>query len=177
MRWGVPMRGGLAGLAGAGLLLASAPGCRGPAQVRYEEQLDRTPAPAAHAVHSERLAELMRSLDRLRDERLPQAMEVGVERRRRAEALREVALGMARSAARIPDAAPAALDAPERAEFDALASELEQRAQGVADAAPRDPTAALEERVRALEATCDRCHARFRVPLAPRRGDARPPSP
>ncbi len=169
----IPMRLGFASLAGAALLLGSAPGCRGPAQVRYEQQLERTPEPAAHAVHGERLAELMRALDRLRGERLPQAMEVGVERDRRAEAVREVALGMARSAARIADAAPGPLDAAERAEFDALARELEQRARGVADAAPHASTAALEERLRALEATCNRCHDRFRLPPAPLREDSR----
>ena len=161
------MRRALACLVAASPLIGGAPGCHGPAQIRYEEQLERTPAPAAHAVHSDRLAELMRALDRLRDERLPQAMEVGLERERRAEAVREVALGLARSAARIPDAAPPTLDAAEREEFDSLAHALERRALDVADAAPRASKEALEDRVRALEASCDRCHARFRVPKDP----------
>jgi len=156
-----------AALACVGLLLGSALGCSAPAQVRYEERLERVPAPAEHAVHSARLVELMRALDRLRGERLPQALEVGIERERRAEAIREVALGMARSAARIPDAASGTLDAAERAEFEALARELEHRALEVADAAPRLSTDALEDRVRALEATCNRCHSRFRLPEAP----------
>ncbi len=158
------MRRALACMLAAAAPVGSAIGCHGPAQVRYEEQLERTPAPAAHAVHSDRLAELMRALDRLRDERLPQAMEVGLERERRAEAVRAVALDLARSADRIPDAAPAKLDAAERAEFDSLAHALERRALDVADAAPRASARALEDRVRALEESCDRCHARFRVP-------------
>lgn len=172
------MRRTLGALAGAALLLGGAPGCGAPAQLRYEERLERTSAPAAHAVHGERLAELMRSLDRLHGERLPQALEVGVERERRAAAVREVALEMARSAARISDAAPAPPDATLREEFDANARELERRALELADAAPRASTADLDLRFRALEATCERCHARFRDGMEELpRGGAGAPAP
>ena len=156
------MRRALGMLAGAGLLLGGVPGCGAPAQLRYEEALARTPAPAAHAVHGERLADLMRSLDRLQGERLPQALEVGVERERRAAAVREVALAMARSAAQIPEAAPGPEDPALRAEFLANARELERRARELADVAPDSPGGAFDTRFRALEATCERCHARFR---------------
>jgi cytochrome c556 len=160
------MRLARAGLVATSLLLASALGCGAPAWVRYEEELERTPAPAEHAVHSDRLASLMRGLDRLHGERLPQAMDVGIERERRAEAVRAAALGIARSAARIPDAAPASLDAAQRAEFEALARELEHRSLEVADAAPRVSSNELDARLRSLETTCRRCHARFRLPEA-----------
>lgn len=164
----------LGALAALAALLAGAPGCGAPAQVRYEEELERTPAPAEHAVHGERLAELMRSLERLRGERLPQALAVGVERERRAEAVSEVALEMARSAARIPEVAPPPADAAQRAEFLASAALLERRARELAEAAAQRPPPPLDARFRALEATCADCHARFRGAGAAPAGDARP---
>ena len=68
------------------LLALAGVGCRGPAQVRYEEEL-RTTAPAGrHAIHSGRLEQHMRGLERLALERLPRAMdEQQAESRRKAE--------------------------------------------------------------------------------------------
>lgn len=140
-------------------------GCGAPAQVRYEESLERTPPPAAHAVHGERLDELMRGLERLRSERLPQAMDVREAGNRRADQIATVARAMAASAARIAEAADqGSLDESQRREFAALAEELAQRSRRLADDAPRLEPDALRARLAGIEATCDACHRRFRIP-------------
>lgn len=145
----------------AGLLLAA---CGGPAYLRYEEQLEQTPAPATHAVHDQRLAEVMRSLDRLQRERLPQALDVALEEERRAREVAQVAQAMATSAERIAAAAPADLDDAERAEFLRLARELQQRALRLAtDTATLTPDE-RRVRLREIDSTCDDCHGRFRIP-------------
>jgi cytochrome c556 len=143
--------------------LALALGCRQPAQLRYERDVEETPAPARHALHEERLRELMRGLQRLRDERLPQAMDVAGERARRRQELARVARALERSAARLPEVAPvAALDAPAREEFRAHARALEDQARELAADADRLGADETRARLRAIEATCDGCHARFR---------------
>lgn len=149
----------------AALALAAA-ACAPPAQRRYEEELSRTPPAAAHAVHAERLAGLMRGLARLTRERLPQALDVEAARARRAAEVREAALAVADSAARIPAAADAAAprDAAARAAFRELAATLEARARGLAAEAEALPEPALRRRLDALEEVCQRCHARFRIP-------------
>ncbi len=148
----------------AGLLLTTL-GCAAPAQIRYERGLERTPAAARHARHDERLAQVMRGLERLATERLSRAMDVPeAEAGRRAE-VAEVARAMAASARDIAERAPAlGLEAADEEAFRRLAGTLGRQASELADAAERLPLAALAARSSALQATCDRCHARFRIP-------------
>jgi hypothetical protein len=139
--------------------------CGGPAQLRYEEQLENTPASADHAVHDQRLSELMESLDRLRNERLPKAMDVAIEEERETRAVARVARAMADSATRIPAAAPADLDERERAEFLALAREFQQRTERLAETRTPPLTRELRrERLDAIDMTCHECHRNFRIP-------------
>lgn len=152
---------------GPALLACAALGCGAPRQVRYEEELERTQPAAAHAVHSQRLAELMRGLEWLRVERLPQNMELSVQVERRAEQIAEVARSMQASAARIPDAsAEAGLDPEERREFARLARLLEEQAGALVADAPHLSPDELRERASAIQSTCDACHLRFRIPEA-----------
>jgi cytochrome c556 len=144
-----------------GLLLAA---CGGPAQLRYEKQLEHAPAAAAHAVHEQRLGELMASLDELRNERLPKALDVEVEQERQTREVVRVARAMADSAARIPAAAPADLDERERAEFLGLANTLEQRTERLIADAPRLTSEQRRTQLAEIDATCDDCHRRFRIP-------------
>lgn len=148
---------------GLGCLLISL-ACRGPAVVRYEEALERTPEPSAHAVHEGRLATLMREVDRLREERLPQAIDPRAEQARQAREIARVAMAMAESAARIPAAEPPGLDPARAAEFRELASALEQASRRLAEDAPRLSPRALRARLNEIDATCDRCHGHFRIP-------------
>lgn len=149
--------------------LAPAPACQKPAQIRYEDDLERTSAPAQHALHEERLRELMRSLSLLYDERLPQAMDVAGERARRREEIAEVARALADSAARIPVVMPAdGLDARSQAQFRAGARALEAQARDLADEADTLDAPAIDARVQAIAATCHDCHTRFRPGGDPR---------
>lgn len=145
--------------------LAVCAGCGGSAQGRYEERLERAPAPAAHGVHSQRLTELMRGLERLRDARLPQAMDIHAERELRAGSIAEVARAMARSARDIEHAPLGAdLDGAQHHEFRRLAQQLGERSERLAEEAPSLSLHAVEERVEAIQATCDACHQQFRLP-------------
>lgn len=149
------------------LLAAWLVACAPPAAERYEEELARTAPAAEHAVHAARLAELMRGLDRLTAERLPQAMDVQTERARRAERVRAAAEAVADSAARIPDAAGsfvAGLDEAERAVFTGLAETLEARAGRLAAEAAVRPAPELEAGLEEVRGVCDACHVRFRIP-------------
>ena len=138
-------------------------GCGAPAQVRYEETLERTPAPAAHAVHEERLLQLMRDLDRLRDERLPKAMDVEVEAQRQAREVERVARAMAESASRISGAAPEGLAPAEKREFIALAATLQRSAEALAEEARQLTPAQRRQRLEEIDVTCGRCHSRFHI--------------
>ena len=144
--------------------LTLAIGCGGPAQLRYEAALEETPEPAAHAIHDERLAVLMRDLDRLRDERLPKALDMREEQDRRAREVAGVARAMADSAARIPAALPSELDAEQQAEFRSLAASLERLCAQLAEDAPRLGVDQRRARLAEIAATCDRCHGRFDIP-------------
>jgi cytochrome c556 len=142
-------------------------GCSGSSQARYGERVDKTADKAVHGVHSQRLAELMQGLERMRSERLPQAMDPQIEERRRIEVISRVARSVALSAEQIPAAAStASLDANSREEFLRLAETLGRRAQQIAENA-EDPEATsideLRTQIEAMEAICDRCHDRFRI--------------
>lgn len=154
-----------------GCLLAAL-ACGPPAQVRYEERLGETPPPAAHAVHSARFRELMRGLDRLRSNRLPQAMDVPGDREYQARQAAAQARAIAESAALIPAWAQAAGIAEEdRAAFDALAADLARQARSLAERAEALDEPALRAESASLEQTCERCHDRFRIPREPSAGD------
>jgi cytochrome c556 len=137
--------------------------CSGPALWRYEETLEQTPVTSTHAVHDRRLAELMRKLEGLREERLPQALDVRTEEAKQAREIARVARAMARSASTLPGAAPPELDATARAEFGALAASLERSCEQLADGAVRSTPEQLRARLAEIDATCDRCHSRFRI--------------
>lgn len=147
-----------------GLLLLVFAACAGPAEVRYQAELERTPAAARHGVHSERLEQHMRGLERLAVERLPKALDRQEPESLRRSELVEVARALAASADRIVEAAEAVeLEGEERREFLALVGELRWRTQRLADDAPRLPVDALRIRAREVQGTCHRCHDRFRV--------------
>jgi cytochrome c556 len=146
------------------LLLLSA--CGPASRIRYEERLAETPVPARHWLESERLSQVMRRLDRLASERLPQAFDVHIERERQVEEVVRIARSMAESAERIPDTvADAPFDEDERAEFLGRARALRESAQWLADEAEGLSPEELRAQVRAIEESCGGCHRRFRDSL------------
>jgi cytochrome c556 len=151
-------------LGAAALLLA---GC--PARHAYQEELSQAPPGEHHAVHTERLEQVMRGLDRLAEERLPQGVDVESTREARIAELVEVANAIAVSAERIPQAAwtEGSLTNPERVAFHQRAVRLRERARALADGAPTMTPAQRADAVAALRAACDGCHAEFRAPREP----------
>jgi hypothetical protein len=141
--------------------------CHPPAIVRYEDTLETTPPPAAHGVHEQRLALLMRDLGRLRDERLPQQIDPADMEAHQAREVAGVARALADSAAHIADAVPEGLDPSERAGFLALAESLRTASLDLARDAAVLPAAGLQSKLAAIDATCDACHSRFRIPESP----------
>jgi cytochrome c556 len=146
---------------------ATSAGCGGSKGVRYGKRVHETPDRAVHGIHSQRLAELMRGLERMRSERLPQAMDPQIEERRRVETISRVANSMAQSAEQIADAASTGpLDEASRQEFVRLAGTLQRDALQIAEDAEDPDGASIDElraRLRAMEAICDQCHERFRI--------------
>ncbi len=123
------------------------------------------PAAGEHAIYSEQLTERMRALDALTRERLPQALDVRAALAPRIGEVADACRAIARSADAIAEAAEQLdLTASERTQFVALAGTLRQRALRLAERAPELSTDALRGEVERIEATCDRCHARFRIP-------------
>ncbi len=154
-----PHRWKLLGIAG---LLAAA--CGRPAYLRYQERLDHAPESAAHGVHEQRLRELMGSLDQLRNERLPQSLDLEVEEERQARAIARVARAMAESAAQIPQAIPTHLDDREHAEFLGLARALRRQTESLVEQAPDLSREQRRTHLDEIYATCDHCHRRYRIP-------------
>jgi cytochrome c556 len=147
------------------LIGAAAVACAPAGGGRYRDVLEDAPAPAAHAVHSERLVEVMRGLAALAGDRLPQAMDLQTPGARRREEIASVARAMADSADALRGAAPdAGLDDDERAEFAHLATRLRDDASALAAAAESGPLADLPERAEAVRDTCRACHRSFGIP-------------
>lgn len=168
MRPSLPVRLACISAGVLALMTLTASGCSGPAQVRYEEELQTTPAPERHALHSERLEQHMRGLERLALRRLPRALDKQEAEDRRKAEVAEVARALADSASRIADAAQTLeLDDAERREFLGLAEALRRQAQQLAEEAPRLPADEMRDRAQALDARCAGCHERFRIPRRP----------
>lgn len=147
------------------LALPVAVACALPAQIRYEESLETAPGAARHGLDSERLDELMRRLERLYVARLPQAMDVPGAERRSAEEVARLARALGESAELIEGVAPElGLDDAERAEFVRLARRLRERSLDLAESATALSPDELRARARGIEATCNDCHDRFRIP-------------
>jgi len=145
-------------------VLALAVACTRPTQLVYDAEVAETPVGARHAVHSERIRELMAGLDRLERGRLPQAMDVELERDRRIDDVARAARDLAESAGELADLAPKLdLDAVKREAFVGHARALERDTRALADEAPVLSVAAMRERTLAIRTDCDRCHDQFRV--------------
>ncbi len=147
---------------GPGLLVAVA--CRGPALLEYEAELAATPASAVHAVHEERLVTVMRDMERLRRARLPKPIDPQADARERASEVARVAEALAASATRIVAAAPPGLNAEQADLFRAFAESLREASLRFAEEAFVLPQAEHRARWAEIDATCQGCHGRFRIP-------------
>ena len=160
-----PCRTRVAGRLAAALLVLTAAGCT--ARPRSQGAVPED-AFAGHVIHGDQLRATMQQLDTLRSARLPQELDrdrVGVFQPGDAA---HTAAQIAESAARIANSAPLAELSPEqRRDFLDLADALREQAAALAADAPSLTTAALRARYAELDASCDTCHQRFRLPRSP----------
>jgi len=141
--------------------------CIEPAKERYQLRVEATAKPLQHAVHSERLRQIMAELQRLSTDRLPQEMDMRSERRRQIDAVARVAAAMAETADAIPDAATAdSLSEPERREFLRLARDLRDRSLALSERAAALSPGETARELSDIYVTCGECHGKFRIPLA-----------
>jgi cytochrome c556 len=138
--------------------------CTQPGELAHEPEAVQAPPAMRHAVQSERMRELMASLHRLERGRLPQAMDVELERQRRIEDIARTARDLATAAATLAELA-SELEHTEadREAFVGFARALERDSASLAEDAPTLSAAAVRARARAIRADCERCHARFRA--------------
>jgi len=129
--------------------------------------VEESPPEAVHGVHSERLVELMRGLDRLRNERLPTSMDVASMETLQAEEIERVSGSLAESARAIPGAgAGATMSEGDRELFLQLADDLDRAATQLGKV-PADSPEAIRAQVQEIEATCNACHRHFGIPRSP----------
>jgi cytochrome c556 len=146
-----------------GSALLALGGCAVPAQLRYEREVEDTAPAALHGVHTQRLVELMRGLERLRNERLPTAMDVAGAETAREREIEQVSRSLAASARAIPAvAADAPMSDEDRQAFLRMAADLERAATQLGASPARSPDG-LREQVQQIETTCQSCHRRFRI--------------
>ena len=140
------------------------PSCRQRPMEEYGRRLERTDKAALHAVHSERLRQIMAELERLSLNQLPQEMDVGAERQRQIERISPVAQSMAETATHIPDVlAEVELSDEKRQLFVDLAEKLEEQAKELRRRADRQSLSGVTEALQDIDATCSACHSAFRV--------------
>ena len=146
----------------AGCLFA--PGCAAENQGSYESQLADTGRPALHAVHEERLREIMADLSRLTFEHMPQEMNVDAQQKRDAVRLATVADLLARDAKAIPlvleDVRMASED---RRLFNSYADKLHIEAKEIASLARERSFDEVKVKLDEMVTTCNACHSAFRV--------------
>jgi hypothetical protein len=142
------------------------PSCSETPREQYERRLRQAEKPQQHAVHSDRLLELMAQLKHLTYSRLPQELESADLEEQRLGEIRWIARGMASAAAFIPEVLADVEMDPERArEFRELSSRLEEQCRTLEamSAQGRGSALGLVTEFSAILDTCDRCHTRFRV--------------
>jgi cytochrome c556 len=131
--------------------------------VEYERRLEETDIQARHALHDARLQELMRGIQRLSEDRLPKSLDVEGPLRFQAQEVAQIARVLSDSAMRIPEAGDGARMSPiDRAEFNALARELQEHAAALARAADALRADEARSQLEAIQQTCQGCHVRFR---------------
>jgi hypothetical protein len=132
-------------------------------RARYEMKLADTGAPALHAVHAERLEQLMKLIDEMRFVYLPPEKETEPYRHRQKAEAAKVAQRLADAAHRIPEALPEGeLDEDEYKLFMKLVKQLEEDALYMKEQADKKSRDGMVKAGDRIVATCNACHSAFR---------------
>jgi len=131
---------------------------------RYQVRLEKTGAPAQHAVHGKRLRTLMRDLKALLFERQRTQIEIDEDRRRYLARTVEVSNGLLESATHIAESADD-LREDERASFMALQNKLVSQTRALRMLADSGRSQSISAQFGAITTTCNACHSNFRESL------------
>ncbi|MCP4248204.1 MAG: hypothetical protein GY778_14255 [bacterium] len=148
---------------GALLLAWTGPAC-GPEKVADSPEAARfTPKPALHALHSQRIAEVMADLDAGTLDRLPQELDAPAETTHHLAQIQKLSQELAETASYIPDALlEDDLSDDDHELFVMLSNRLQRQARHLGDCAPEGNVALVEDLTDQIDATCDACHNLFR---------------
>ncbi len=142
----------------------SVAGCLDSPQSSYQRRLDDTGRPALHAIHKERLREIMADLSRLTFERMPQEMDARTIRDRDLRELVAVADAMAADARAIPDALhDVRISEEDRRVFNSFADKLYVEATEMAAQARDRRLDDVQRTMQEMITTCNACHSSFRI--------------
>lgn len=131
---------------------------------KYQRRLANTGAPALHAVHKDRLREIMADMNQLTFDRLPQEMDPTIERDRRIREISAIAGALAKDAELIPDILnDVRITQEDKIVFTAFASKLRNEALELKSIAERGDLQTIAVRLDMMVATCNACHTSFRI--------------
>ncbi len=148
-------------LAGAGLPPLWS--CSQTAEQHYETRLADTGKPALHAVHNDRLRELMGAMGGKALDQLPQEMEPGLASGPNLDEVSAIATSLAKTARELPAVGgDAGLSEQDRNVFDALCKKLDEEATALATCAKRQDPAGARAKLDQIISTCNACHSQFR---------------
>jgi cytochrome c556 len=143
--------------------IAAAISCATSERQRYRQEVATTSAPALHAVHSERLRQVMDDMDLITNEHLPQDFDASRTRDQRYRDVAKLADRLADTAREIPEALNGIkLNEENKQTFCTLAEALRQHALDLADNARNQNESAADANLKQIEATCNACHSAFR---------------
>lgn len=149
----------LISIAGAALTLCSS--CMQPSQRSYERKLANTGKPALHAVHNQRLRELMADLSDMTLERMPQELEPDNTKSRD---IARTAESLAETSLQIPSVLKEVrIGSEDRRVFEALSTRLSEEAVELAKLARRNDISAMRPKLDEMISTCNDCHKSFRI--------------
>lgn len=153
--------GSCSGLLALVLLLTSC-GCA-PRRSSEQSLAEKPPNASVHAVRARKLTKIMRELDYLRSQRLPQEIGAPSTHEQRIDDIRTAADSLAHAAEDIPSVLTVVrLSKSDEDLFYELAEQLNARALYLRDNAASDP-ATLDAAFADVVSTCNACHSRFRV--------------
>jgi cytochrome c556 len=144
------------------LAILLAAGCA--SQRVADEWAEDGPSKAAvHAVRAHKLKNIMRELDYLRSQRLPQELATDTTDAERIDDIRAAADSLAYAAEDIPSVlSEVRLSKEDENLFYRLAEQLNERSLHLRDSAGAQP-ATLDAAFEGVVSTCNACHSRFRV--------------
>jgi len=150
--------------AAAAPVLLAVLSCSQTPRQQYQAELARTEEPALHAVHDDRLRELMHELDNLALKRLPQELDPETKHGPHARQVADIAASMADAADRIrASSATIELDDDEREVFNQLASTLRSQSMRLELSARDNDLPRMQQDLDQITTTCNACHSAFRA--------------